>query len=382
MGSKVTDGQVQRGRAVERWLTGTVGLDADRARFIACNLADRSTPRVKRRALLNILQMRLDKEAALDLLAQLVRAGVLVAEPGGDPRDGGEAFAIRYDAVDGPAADGADGLDGGTPCFTSEAMASRAAELAKSPGKLERFAAELRALDAWLSASEGVEPARATLGQRSFEVFNDEKALNEHNAMTFVKFLRGAGILPDELRLTAFPEPPLEAFVPHGARDPIVVVENRDTYQTLRYVLSLDSRFDLFGQRVGGVVYGAGTQAGTEGLIDRTLEALGYRLPYVLYCGDIDRSGVSIVSLAREANRTQVRLARGMYKAMARKQRERTRRGLPVEEAARQSYPEHLDAISREVPLTARWLFLQTVRGNGRIPQEILTLEDYLERVR
>ena len=70
MGSKVTDEQVQRGRAVERWLTGTVGLDADRARFIACNLADRSTPRVKRRALLNILQMRLDKEAALDLLAR------------------------------------------------------------------------------------------------------------------------------------------------------------------------------------------------------------------------------------------------------------------------------------------------------------------------
>lgn len=40
---------------------------------------------------------------------------------------------------------------------------------------------------------------------------------------------------------------------------------------------------------------------------------------------------------------------------------------------------EHLDEISREVPLFARWMFLQTIREGKRIPQEVIPLEVLLE---
>lgn len=53
--------------------------------------------------------------------------------------------------------------------------------------------------------------------------------------------------------------------------------------------------------------------------------------------------------------------------------------GFEIEITQRQSFPEHLDEISREVPLFARWMFLQTIREGKRIPQEIIPLEVLLE---
>ena len=114
----------------------------------------------------------------------------------------------------------------------------------------------------------------------------------------------------------------------------------------------------------------------------RAYEQVGYRLPYVLYCGDIDRSGACIVLQARAANDIEIRLARGMYKAMVRKQKERMRQGWEMEAAARQAFPERLDEIAKEIPLFARWQFLCAIRENKRIPQEILALGDYLSCMR
>lgn len=73
-----------------------------------------------------------------------------------------------------------------------------------------------------------------------------------------------------------------------------------------------------------------------------------------------------------------IRLARPFYRKMVQLQKARERRGFEVESACKQAFPEQLDEIAREIPLFARWTFLQTVREGKRIPQEIVQLKDLL----
>ena len=378
-----SDRRTYRAIILEEWLASHASLDIADARYIAEQLSNRSEPKVKRSALSNILRVRLDKTEAKRCARRLIDSGVLRPEE----QSGGNTLRIDYTTLDAKreicrkdsVANDAESISG---IFSSRLMRLRSTTIAASPGKLARFRHQLGMLDAWLCEAERNTCERATRGQRAYEIFNDEKMLDEHHNMAFATFLKQVGITVEDLHVEALSEMPAEIFIPHGARSPLVVVENRDTFQTLRFLLAQDVNLNVFGDRIGGVVYGAGGAVGTDHLLDKTLEQVGYRLPYVLYCGDIDRSGVCIVSQAREANDIEIRLARGMYKAMVRKQKARTRHGWEMECAARQAFPEHLDEIAKEIPLFARWQFLCAVRENKRIPQEILSLEDYLDCMR
>lgn len=374
------------------WLRDTARLPGGRAHGIANALSNRSQLIIKRKALLNILKAPNKGARAPELFEVLLDRRIITLERGNPQQPGpNDVFAIHPPRLDG-AQDGADRQGGA--CRQGDArqapkpsafrpisqfLGSRMQRLMDAPLQTERNIHKLRMLDNWLTRAEIRSPIAATLNQRAYEIFNDEKALSEHLDGSFDRLLKRIGVGNEALHVIDLDKKRLETFIPHSSTAPILVVENGDTYESLRYILGKAGRERVLGQQLGGLVYGAGGAVCTPGLLDETLAAVNYRKGHVLYWGDIDRSGVSEISRAREVCDVSIRLAKPFYRKMVQLQKERLRMGFEIEAASRQSFPEHLDEISHEVPLFARWMFLQTIREGKRIPQEIIPLEVLLE---
>lgn len=366
--------------ALLTWLTDSAGLPEGRARGVANSLANRPQLAIKRKALMHVLDTFVGHERSVEFFNMLIESHVLELQKGDGGRPGPtDTFAIRPPAASGnhKTATSKPAPQAFRPC--SAFLRTRKRELAQVPLQAERNLEKLRNLDRWLAQAEITPPVPATDKQRAYEIFNDEKALSEHLDGSFGRLLKRIGVDNETLHIIDLDRQRLEAFIPHGSTAPILVVENGDTYESLKYVLGEAGRGRVLGQQLGGIVYGAGGAVCTPGLLDETLSGVNYRKDHVLYWGDIDRSGVAEVSRAREVCNVSIRLAKPFYRKMAQLQKERLHRGFDIEMAPRQSSPEHLDEISREVPLFARWMFLQTIREGKRIPQEIIPLEVLLE---
>lgn len=392
------------------WLTDEAGVPEKRAHGIAHCLADRAQPVIKRKALTHLLNSHVGAENASRLLHQMQASGLIALEKGSShqasPHD---VFSIhpairrasRPSNADepAPAHKTATAATPTTPATTggvntsptpttasvqeafrpsSSLLSSKMPALAQDPNQLQRNLDKLRLLDQWLEQTECQPPLPASLNQRAYEIFNNEKALDPHLDGSFCRLLRRLDIGDDALRLTVFAEPDLATFIPYGSKGPILVVENGDTFATMRHVLGARPNAKVLGQQLGGVIYGAGGTVCTPGLLDRTLDCIGYTGEHVLYWGDIDRSGVALISRLREVSAVDIHLARPFYRKMVQLQKARERRGFEVESACKQAFPEQLDEIAHEIPLSARWTFLQTVREGKRIPQEIVQLKDLL----
>ena len=74
--------------------------------------------------------------------------------------------------------------------------------LAQDPNQLQRNLDKLRLLDQWLEQTECQPPLPASLNQRAYEIFSNEKALDPHLDGSFCRLLRRLGIGDDALRLT------------------------------------------------------------------------------------------------------------------------------------------------------------------------------------
>ena len=366
--------------ALLTWLTDSAGLPESRARGAANSLANRPQLAIKRKALMHVLDTFVGHERSVEFFNMLIESHVLELQKGDGGRPGPtDTFAIRPPTASGnhKTATSKPAPQAFRPC--SAFLRTRKRELAQVPLQTERNLEKLRSLDRWLAQAEITPPVPATDKQRAYEIFNDEKALSEHLDGSFGRLLKRIGVDNETLHIIDLDRQRLEAFIPHGSTAPILVVENGDTYESLKYVLGEAGRDRVLGQQLGGIVYGAEGAVCTPGLLDETLSGVNYRKDHVLYWGDIDRSGVAEVSRARGVCDVSIRLAKPFYRKMAQLQKERLHRGFDIEMAPRQSFPEHLDEISREVPLFARWMFLQTIREGKRIPQEIIPLEVLLE---
>lgn len=391
------------------WLADEVGIPEKRARGIAHCLANRAQPVIKRKALVHLLNSHVGAEKASRLLHQMLASGLIALEKGSSQQTSPhDVFGINPVARNtsrrpiasepSPACKTAATVATATtetsnaaPTSTvtsactafqpsSSLLSSKMPALLQDRNQLERNMDKLRLLDQWLKQAELRPPLPASPNQRAFEIFNNEKALDPRLEGSFCRLLNRLDIGADALHLTTLNEPDLLAsFIPHGSKGPILVVENGDTFEAMRYVLGARRRTKVLGEKIGGVIYGAGGTVCTPGLLDRTLACVGYSGDYVLYWGDIDRSGIAIVSKLREASTVNIRLAKPFYRKMVQLQKARKRLGFEVEAACRQAFPEALDEISREMPLLARWVFLQTIREGRRIPQEIVQLKHLLE---
>ena len=368
---------------LSNWFTAHADISEGRARGMAHSLANREQPTIRRKALMHTLEESGDEDRAAKCFELLCESGIITLESGDPlhPRPG-NLFRIHP-----PLESGTTAKEAGAPCFNafqpaSDYIAQHMDALERNPGRAERFIDKLMQLDQWLARAEQSEPVPASVNQRSYDIFNDEKALTGHLEAPFGKLLKSLGVDANTLAIIKPKRPKLDIFVPYAAKGPLLVVENGDTFESLKHVMGAHGQTRILGQQLGGIVHGAGTSVCTPESLDQTLRAVGYTLDYVLYWGDIDRSGVTVLTRAREVCNVKIKIAKPFYQKMVLLQKARMRRGIPIEDSGKQSFPEKLDEVAHEMPLMARWVFLKTIRGSKRIPQEVVTISDLLAQRR
>lgn len=247
----------------------------------------------------------------------------------------------------------------------------------KQSPKAKRFD-DLDRVRAWLDAHEGEQVPYVTRRQRAFQIFNDEKALEGKRGERLMRLMSAKGLNPSVLRIASRQAPPLQGFYALGADQPFLVVENIDAYEEVVALLKGQRSIRLFGTRIGGVIFGAGHNILISHALDEYLHDIGYRYDYVYYAGDIDREGARLVERAREVNVIEIRLHAGIYRAMLAAQRAHVRAGGNGESAAdNQDAPRDFVRLVKDLPPVLRIPFRRALRENIRIPQEILTSEDF-----
>ena len=249
--------------------------------------------------------------------------------------------------------------------------------LLSTPDAFLRFERELRALDAALAGGATLGDGTLSLRELSYQLFGDEKFLAVESDGRKLLHLMG---ITDVVSCRPQVKMELLHHIPkHHHHLRLVVSENLDPWVNMRNALFLDGRKKILGERVHGAVFGNGYLVDDPHKLPDLLDTLGASDVRILYWGDIDRAGLSILAkLADMADgRFSVEPFAPAYRKMLRRAMRRFPDPLQNEETdqsgVRVAGLELMEGVLDKKELT---YLRAVVEGARLIPQEILTAHD------
>ena len=249
--------------------------------------------------------------------------------------------------------------------------------LHSTPEAFVRFERELRGLDAELAGRPALGDGTLSLRELSYRVFGDEKFLAPESDGRKLLHLMG---LTDVVRTRPQVRLELLHHIPkHHRHLRIVVSENLDPWVNMRNALYLDGRKRLFGERVHGVVFGNGYLVDDPHKLPDLIAALDAEDVTILYWGDIDRAGLSILAKLSDMadGRFAVEPFVPAYQLMLRRAMKRFPDPLdnePTDQTGVQT--RGLDLLEGALKKREAAYLRAVLDGARLIPQEILTAED------
>ena len=210
--------------------------------------------------------------------------------------------------------------------------------------------------------------------ERAFSIWKNEKLLDGSHCQSVLRF-NGWGE-----RLNYYPTPePFFDFLAGGKIDTLLIVENKDTWYTLRgLLLQYPEKHRLFGVRLDGVVLGEGRKAARPHALEEYASLLPGQVPRFLYFGDLDYAGIDIfLSVAAENSSLSISLFLPAYRAMLQRSRQAGSGQVHTGQIKPERMPDFLSLFSPEEAKEIKKLL-----ADGRyLPQEIMTrpcLEEHL----
>ena len=249
--------------------------------------------------------------------------------------------------------------------------------LLSTPEAYVRFERELRGMDAELAGRQALGDGTLSLRELSYRVFGDEKFLAPESDGR--KLLRLMG-LTDVVRTRPQVKLELLHHIPKYHRHlRLIVSENLDPWVNMRNAMYRDGRKRIFDERVHGVVFGNGYLVDDPHKLPDLIATLGAEDVTVLYWGDLDRAGLSI--LAKLAEMAGERFAVEPFVAAYRRMLRRAMRRFPdpLENEPTDQAGVNVTGIELLEPhlKESELAYLRVVLENALlIPQEILTAED------
>lgn len=208
--------------------------------------------------------------------------------------------------------------------------------------------------------------------ERSFEIWGREKFLMKEGG---IRILKNLGLTPEDLNVYDTTEP--LAYYSHnkGVPQKIVILENKDTFYSMRRHL-LAGNTSILGVETGTLIYGAGKGI-HKSFQDFTFcvePYLGDRRNEILYFGDLDYEGIIIYeTLHRDfINKVKMKPFCIAYEAMINKA---DLSSLPKMKKGqnRNIGREFISHFSRDV----QEKITEILEQNRYIPQEILQRRDF-----
>lgn len=162
---------------------------------------------------------------------------------------------------------------------------------------------DIRALSdfLWHRAKELETPM--SINERSFSIFGKEKLLKSMEKK-FSSCFRLRDFTWEDLNIYATPEPFFEYIHPGASEGDILVVENKDTWYTLRKIMREEDKVRLFSIDLKVLLYGEGKKITRQSgrLREYSEEVLGEGDHIFYYFGDLDYEGISIFQEAKQEN--------------------------------------------------------------------------------
>lgn len=247
--------------------------------------------------------------------------------------------------------------------------------LQSKPEEYKKYRLLLQKLDRYLF-SRSINEISISRKERSFEIFDEEKALDDK---TFCTLLERIGIIPNALAFYDTPEYCFNDYIPdRKAQMTLLICENKDIWFNIRRMMFENDATNIFDTHIDGVVYGCGNKVSGMGALTTYTEFIGSEIKY-LYWGDIDRAGLNIYLNTVRANpNINIKLFVPAYEKMLRLAQSRN---IPDSDDKRnriEDYSQIFDLVDQNL----RSIFEQSIQKNKRIPQEIITYAFLKENMR
>lgn len=249
--------------------------------------------------------------------------------------------------------------------------------LLSTPEAYISYEKELIALDRALTGATSLGDGSLSGRELSYKIFGDEKFLSvDGDGRKLLHFMG----LTDIVHCRPQAKLGLLHHIPrHHDHMRLVVSENLDPWLNMRDAMYLDGRKRILGERVHGVIFGTGYLINDPHKLPDLLDTLGADEIEVLYWGDIDRAGLSILSklVDEAAGRFAVTPFVEAYHLMLERAMERFPDPLDNRATDQEAVP--LAGLDLMGPLLKKgeMTYLRDVVENSRlIPQEILTRAD------
>ncbi len=213
--------------------------------------------------------------------------------------------------------------------------------------------------------------------ERSFDIWHREKFLKQEQGK---KILKRCGLDTNFLNYYRTTEPIAYYSATKKTPQNLVIIENKDTFYSMRKCLMGTEQFQICGETVGTLIYGAG-----KGIISAFSDFHISGEPYmlhqenkILYFGDLDYEGIGIYESFAATYGTQYTIAilKGAYDRMLAKAQRIGIDKLPVTKEGQNRKIENLflDQFSQPQQETIK----EILECDKYIPQEILNIEDMM----
>lgn len=239
--------------------------------------------------------------------------------------------------------------------------------LRNKPAEYRKYREAFQRLDRYLF-SDRKDCTPVSRKERSFEIFNQEKLLDERS---FCALLEKLNLTPDTLFFYDTPEYCFNDFIPEKkSKMTLLICENKDIWFNIRRRMFEDRASEIFGTHIDGAVYGSGNKISEKNALTEYTRFMGGGTVSYLYWGDIDRAGLNIyLSLLNSNPDLDISLFVPAYEEMLRLS---VNFDIPDSQDKREltgDYSEIYGAVS----LAYRDRFEESILQNKRIPQEIIT---------
>lgn len=246
--------------------------------------------------------------------------------------------------------------------------------LLKKPTAFEENSEALLAVNRFLQNCS--QPCFISRRERSYEIFGDEKYLDKN-----LSLMRSVGLTEKDLRFYTTPEQCFADYIPVRKENmTLLICENKDIWFNIRRIMSGDGRFDFFGVRFDGVIFGQGNDITGKGKFSSYASFLGSDDILFFYCGDIDRAGFDIFfRLCSEARGLDIRLFLPVYKEMLRLSGDISR--LPDSDDER-GIDVDTQALSKVFSVGEMSRIKEILDSGKRLPQEVINYSVLNENAR
>lgn len=155
---------------------------------------------------------------------------------------------------------------------------------------------------------------RMSKNERAYSIWKDEKILDKGLTRVVLKYLD----MEERLNYYLTPEPFFDYIVRHHENMTVLIIENKDTWFTLRKILTKNpDKCCLHGNVIDALLYGEGNKITKSGSIEEYEGDVLNTKAKFLYFGDLDFTGIYMLQQVCDANpNADIRPLTGLYEDM------------------------------------------------------------------